>query len=86
MAIVRDRKAFVKGKGLSIYSPNCPNCGKAIQAQAQVKEFMTPSKWIFYGTQGKRVKVCHNFYISFEFVHFAVQMKGGVSHRLAWIE
>ncbi len=86
MAIVRNRKAFIKGEGLSIYSPICPNCGKAIQAQAQVERFMEPAKWLFYGKQGGRVKVCHNFHIGFEFVHFAVKLGGGVSHRLAWVE
>lgn len=78
--------AFVRGEGAGIYSPHCPKCQQMIQAQAVVKEFMKPDNWLFYGDKGKRVATCSGELLGFKFIHFAVQLPKGISHRLAWVE
>lgn len=76
----------LRGEGAGVYSPQCPKCQQVIHAQAVVDEFMEPSEWLFYGEKGKRVATCSGELLGFKFIHFAVQITKGVSHRLAWVE
>lgn len=86
MKAYSDVGLWLRGDGLHIYRPSCPECDAMIQAQAAVDVFMVPEGWQFYGEKGKRVKVCEGVFMGYPFIHFVVKLPGGVSNRLAWFE
>jgi len=79
--------SFLAGNGLSVYRHTCPRCRQAIHLQTICESFGEPAKWIFWGKQGQRVKMCEGaIFDGHFFTHFAVKDNGRVTHRLAWEE
>lgn len=67
------------------WSPKCPACGVAIQAQAAVDAFV-PDDWIsFWGYKDSRWKKCEGVQGARPFVHFYILLNGRLNHRLAWL-
>lgn len=67
------------------WSPKCPACGEAIQAQAAVDAFV-PDDWVsFWGYKDSRWKKCEGVQGARPFVHFYIMLNGRLNHRLAWL-
>lgn len=60
---------------------HCPLCLTPVNSSAIVSAFHEPADWQFWGNEGARWIVCR----SDTYVHFRVQLRGRMQHRLAVI-